>query len=454
MMASRVPDDSSTALTAILTSTLEARGVLGKIRAELRASVFTAIHDHQMAKGLGSAATAHASLHQDGAGRLATQLVLELLQTCQLDYSLSVLGPEANIKSQPTDRAAIASALNLEAGASSEPLLIQLVRAALPGGGGLSAPPAPADAAAVPSRPATSGSVATAPVAAKPSGVPASVEPSSVSTAPLAAQPVGKGPPSPPSPASPLLSVLPPLSKPKGPGGGGFLADLPPLSSRGATVPPLAGMAAMPPGAPGSTGAPVVVGGAGCAASGACAPSATEQEERRLDALENKLSTMAGLPLRAAASGNTPQLAPLGGGRMPAFGERPVTSRGQVGGVGGGVGGGACVGGGVAVGGGASEGGAYDEEEIVEEDVMEEDFEEDEGDESLSLDAGGATPPLVMGQSPSQPMPGRARQRLSPLESSQQSLSAQSLDESMSPSTLSNLRGGFDFTESIEVPRS
>ena len=85
---------------------------------------------------------------------------------------------------------------------------------------------------------------------------------------------------------------------------------------------------------------------------------------------------------------------------------------------------------------------------------MEEDFEEDEGDESLSLDAGGATPPLVMGQSPSQPMPGRARQRLSPLESSQQSLSAQSLDESMSPSTLSNLRGGFDFTESIEVPRS
>ena len=32
------------------------------------------------------------NLQQDGAGHLAMQLVLDLLSTCQLDYSLSVLG--------------------------------------------------------------------------------------------------------------------------------------------------------------------------------------------------------------------------------------------------------------------------------------------------------------------------------------------------------------------------
>ena len=78
---------------------------------------------------------------------------------------------------------------------------------------------------------------------------------------------------------------------------------------------------------------------------------------------------------------------------------------------------------------------------------MEESFEDDD-DESISLDAGSA-PPLVTGLSPAHPLP-RTRQRLSPLDSSTHSLA--SLDESMSPSMLSNLRGGFDLAESVEMP--
>ena len=38
-------EENRAPLTSLLTSALEARGVLGKIRAELRANVFTAIHD-------------------------------------------------------------------------------------------------------------------------------------------------------------------------------------------------------------------------------------------------------------------------------------------------------------------------------------------------------------------------------------------------------------------------
>jgi hypothetical protein len=84
-------------------------------------------------------------------------------------------------------------------------------------------------------------------------------------------------------------------------------------------------------------------------------------------------------------------------------------------------------------------------------------FDEDDGhDESLSLDGSAsfpslAGPPLPLaGLSPAQPFShGRARQRLSPLESSQASLA--SLDESMSPNALNNaMRGGFD--ESVELP--
>ena len=92
-------------LTSIVTSALEARGVLGKIRAELRANVFSAIHEQQQLEGKTDAPSANLrTIHEEGAGRVAAQLVLELLQSCNLDYSLSVLVPEADLKEQKADR--------------------------------------------------------------------------------------------------------------------------------------------------------------------------------------------------------------------------------------------------------------------------------------------------------------------------------------------------------------
>ena len=407
MLSQPVDAPNEDALTSILTTTLEARGVLGKIRAELRASVFTAIHEHQVAAGIGGPAGL-AQLHQDSAGQLAAQLVLELLEACQLDYSLSVLAPEANLKGVTPNRSAIAGALGLEARASNEPLLIQLVRAALPGGGGLSAPPATAAVMPATTLPAAATScISAAPVAAtnlsSASSKPSAGESVASSNAPLAAQPVGKesggaskplgvpsssgachataasaggdsppkdsplrsagAPPSPPSPASPLLSNLPPLGKPKGPIGGGFLADLPPLSGRGATVPPLTGPPAKASGGGGQgigglgglggSGLGNVGGGGGGGGGGEGGGTPEgEHEERRLDALESKLSTLAGLPPRAgggssgALGGSSGALAPIGGAASrlsPGRGGGELGSgafeiRGGAGGMGGGSG--------------------------------------------------------------------------------------------------------------------
>ena len=88
---------------------------------------------------------------------------------------------------------------------------------------------------------------------------------------------------------------------------------------------------------------------------------------------------------------------------------------------------------------------------------MEESFDEDEGDESLSLDASsGGGPPLIPGTSPSSISPGgtnsrqalpRGRQRLSPMETS-----LQSIDDPISPANYATELKGFDLAESIERP--
>ena len=518
-MALAQPEEAGQNLTTILTTALESRGVLGRIRAELRASVFSAIHEQSGAAGStdGLPATLQ-SLHHDNAGRLAAQLVLELLATCQLDYSLSVLRPEANLKSERTERASLAQSLGLTSANSSEPLLVQLVRALVQPGGAAqlaaAAPPAAKAAELATAAAASAASTSSAPAASSGGGgggegrgaatASTSAAESSLSSsaaAPLAAQPpaardltgregrpfpkegsgasgAAKGlgdsssalrsapPASPPSPASPLLSVLPPLGKPKATGPG-YLSDLPPLSSRGATVPPLSGISSMPPtgspqGSPGGGGGGGSLGG-GDSGLAALAPSVATShdallDERRLDALENKLSNLAGLPLRPAAASIGSQLAPLGSSRLPVGGARPSSAPAAAA-VGGG-GGGSSGGMGTTTGGGGGGAGSsmYDEEEVLEEDFLEESFEEDVDDASLSLDgastsAGGLAPPLHGGLSPASLSPGghvldrHRRQRLSPLETS-----LASLDEAISPSQYKRELAGYDLAESIERP--
>lgn len=94
-------------LKTLITRTLEKKGVLAKIRAELRASVFEAIEDEDRAleneEGvppalLGSCNDRAKQLHASPSGRLLTALVCEYLEWAELGHTLKVYLPECNLQ--------------------------------------------------------------------------------------------------------------------------------------------------------------------------------------------------------------------------------------------------------------------------------------------------------------------------------------------------------------------
>ncbi|KAG5533277.1 hypothetical protein RHGRI_027461 [Rhododendron griersonianum] len=94
-------------LKTLVTRTLEKKGVLAKIRAELRASVFEAIEEEDRAiekeEGLppallGSCNDRAKQLHASPSGRLLTALICEYLDWAQLSHTLKVYQPECNLQ--------------------------------------------------------------------------------------------------------------------------------------------------------------------------------------------------------------------------------------------------------------------------------------------------------------------------------------------------------------------
>ncbi|KAK4430857.1 protein TONNEAU 1a [Sesamum alatum] len=93
-------------LKTLVTRTLEKKGVLAKIRAELRASVFEAIEEEdrvvEKEEGLppallGSCNDRAKQLHNSPSGRLLTALICEYLDWAQLNHTLKVYLPECNL---------------------------------------------------------------------------------------------------------------------------------------------------------------------------------------------------------------------------------------------------------------------------------------------------------------------------------------------------------------------
>ncbi|KAM3929860.1 centrosomal protein 43 [Leptodactylus fuscus] len=122
--------EEDTELRDLLIHTLESNGVLNKIKAELRASVFLALEEQERAENKPS--LINESLRQFLAtrdGRLVAGLLTDFLQHFHLDFTLAVLQPEACLPSAPEDRTATARELGLplEAGRRA-PLLLELVR--------------------------------------------------------------------------------------------------------------------------------------------------------------------------------------------------------------------------------------------------------------------------------------------------------------------------------------
>ncbi|XP_057784565.1 protein TONNEAU 1a-like [Salvia miltiorrhiza] len=127
-------------LKTLVTRTLEKKGVLAKIRAELRASVFEAIEEEdkviEKEDGLppallGSCNDRAKQLHNSPSGRLLTALICEYLDWSQLNHTLKVYLPESNLpkeswKSELKDFSS-KNAYDLNRNGDSGPLLLDVL---------------------------------------------------------------------------------------------------------------------------------------------------------------------------------------------------------------------------------------------------------------------------------------------------------------------------------------
>ncbi|CAM6030695.1 unnamed protein product [Sphagnum balticum] len=131
-------------LKTLVTKTLEKKGVLARIRAELRANVFQAIEEQDREAEnngassfalLGKCSERAKQLHASHAGKLLMSLVCEYFEWCELEHTLKVFLPELN---QPRTymRSDLEELLGLKdeaklGDAESRPLLLSVVESYL-----------------------------------------------------------------------------------------------------------------------------------------------------------------------------------------------------------------------------------------------------------------------------------------------------------------------------------
>ncbi|RKO90561.1 hypothetical protein BDK51DRAFT_43960 [Blyttiomyces helicus] len=150
-MSTPTPNPELASLKALVSDVLSKQGVLGKIKAQLRASVFTVLQDSKTGKDT-TAPTGNdkvAALQATPQGRLALELVLEFLQYMDMDYTLAVFGPEISLPDEGrVDSLAVAAKLQLGGGTGGKPLLVRLLERESGSGDSMSAgssvPPDPA----------------------------------------------------------------------------------------------------------------------------------------------------------------------------------------------------------------------------------------------------------------------------------------------------------------------
>eukprot|EP00472_Partenskyella_glossopodia_P003742 CAMPEP_0197523388 /NCGR_PEP_ID=MMETSP1318-20131121/8328_1 /TAXON_ID=552666 /ORGANISM="Partenskyella glossopodia, Strain RCC365" /LENGTH=334 /DNA_ID=CAMNT_0043076063 /DNA_START=118 /DNA_END=1122 /DNA_ORIENTATION=+ len=90
-------------LQEVVAKALEAKGVLSKLRAELRKHVFDVMEEQERSDGepgsTSSSSAKTSTMLESKDGKLVAAMLVDFLQCCQLDHTLSVFRSEANIKS-------------------------------------------------------------------------------------------------------------------------------------------------------------------------------------------------------------------------------------------------------------------------------------------------------------------------------------------------------------------
>ena len=124
--------EEDTELRDMVASTLETNGVLGKIKAQLRANVYLALEEGDNAKNKSKLVNKRLSEYLSSTnGRLVASLVREFLQFFDLDFSLAVFDPETNIGKDIKfrEREKLTEALGLtELTDTKAPLLAEILR--------------------------------------------------------------------------------------------------------------------------------------------------------------------------------------------------------------------------------------------------------------------------------------------------------------------------------------
>jgi FGFR1 oncogene partner len=124
-------------LKNLVIQTLEVNGILGQIRAKLRSSVFKVIDNNDPQHN-------ERAMHWENPlaqkvletteSALAADLIREYLEFYRLDYTLSILIPEANMKQDPLDKDELIRKSKVDKPSQSEPLLVQILKERLSGG--------------------------------------------------------------------------------------------------------------------------------------------------------------------------------------------------------------------------------------------------------------------------------------------------------------------------------
>ena len=102
-MSSSTEED--TELRDLVATTLENSGILGKIKAQLRANVYIALEEGDNVKSKSKLINQNLiDFLSTTNGRLVASLVREFLEFFDLDFTLAVFDPETNIGSEVNQR--------------------------------------------------------------------------------------------------------------------------------------------------------------------------------------------------------------------------------------------------------------------------------------------------------------------------------------------------------------
>ena len=144
-------------LKQLVIRSLEAKGVLGQLRAKLRSMVFDIIDEQEAAvkqqSGFVWENPLSKKILETEEGELAAGLIREFLEFYRMDYSLGVFLPECNLSKDPLRKPDLSRRAGLDPADAQTPLLIQMIhRFKAAHAPGAAHPPA---AAPAPARPGT-----------------------------------------------------------------------------------------------------------------------------------------------------------------------------------------------------------------------------------------------------------------------------------------------------------